>query len=303
MHQVEEPDKSRVRDNHDEIDLAVVFEYVGRFFKRIGRGVGYVFFTIQRRIVMLTLLSLFGVALGFAAYKVTKPYYSGAMTFVLSDIRNEFVENQLDKLRIAVEEDNFLAISEMLDISQDAARDIKDMEFFSLDAERVAEDSILTGSPFRIELFLYNNNLFASMEPALANYLESNRYFSKLKRIKQREMESMISKLEEEIKSIDSVKTTVVSPRGPVNGFVFGQPIDPTNLYRESISMYQKQVDLEAELDQLDNIQIVNGFAPHLRPTGPGLLKYTVIGGLVAFVTGVILALILQARSRKKLTY
>src|SRR5690606_15563127 len=105
-------------------------------------------------------------------------------------------------------------------------------KFTNLDQDRIEEDSVLTGSPFRIELSLFDPQLFIGLEPALTEYLENNRYFARQKRIRQRQVESMITKLKGEINSIDSIKTNVSEPRGPVNGFIYGQPIDPTNLYR-----------------------------------------------------------------------
>ncbi|PRY12317.1 hypothetical protein CLV24_10860 [Pontibacter ummariensis] len=287
----------------DEVDIREIFDSIGRSIKSLVGLIEYCFKVALRRFKLIAFFVLLGLGLGYGAYKVTKAYYASTMTLVLADIRNDFVEDQLSKLTVAVEEDNFLAVSDMLDVSEDAARQIKKMEFSNLDAEIVEEDSVLTGSPFRIELSLYDNSLFDTMEPALANYLENNRYFSKLKRIKQREMEGMIAKLESEIESIDSIKTTVSSPRGPVNGFVYGQPVDPTNLYRESVAMYRQKAELEAELDQLDNIQVVNGFAPRLKPTGPNLLKYLAVGGLVAFLIGLMVALNIENKKRKRLSY
>lgn len=281
----------------DEIDLSYILRKLNSYFRGIGESFVALKSVIFRNTKLLLVSSLLGILLGYATYYITKPYYISSMTLVLADIRNEFVEDQLVKLMVTVEDDNYEAVAEMLDVSYNAAKQIKSMKFSNLDAERIDQDSVLMGSPFRIELSLYDNRLFNSMEPALANYLENNRYFSKLKRIRQREVESIISKLKSDINSIDSIKTSVVSPRGPVSGFVYGEPIDPTNLYRESITMYQQQVDLEAELDQLDNIQIVNGFTPRSKPTGPRLALY-ILGGLtLSLIAGIFVAVKREAKN------
>lgn len=303
MHHLEERDRKRTRDNQDEIDLAFIFEQIGRFFQRIGQGILYTLRAIQQHLIFVTLVVLIGAGLGFAAYSVTKPYYVSSMTLVLSDIRNEFVENQLNNLAEMIREDNVVAVSSSLDISPEAASQIKDMHFSNLDQDRIAEDSILQGSPFRIELSLYDNALFETMEPAITNYLENNRYFLKQKLIRQRGIESLIFKIRNDIATLDSLKTNVSSPRGPVNGFVYGEPIDPTNLYRESMALYEEQVKLQAELEQIDIIEVVNAFTPRFRPTGPNLVKYVIIGGAIAFFIGVIGALALEGRRRSKEIY
>ncbi|WP_162052408.1 chain length determinant protein [Pontibacter pamirensis] len=303
MYHLKEQEQKRMNNAQDEIDLRVIFKQIGVAFKQIRNSISYMLSVLLKRSILVLSFTALGLVLGYAAFYLTKPYYISSMTLVLSEIRNEFVENQLNNLSDMINEGNIVAVSEQLNIDPDAANEIIEMRFHNLDEDRIAEDSILTGSPFKIELSLYDNSLFETMEPALTNYLENNRYFSKQKRIRQREIESLISKLKDQIESIDSVKTTVASPSGPVNGFVYGQPIDPTTLYRESLTMYERQVELEAELDQLDNIEVVNGFTPRFRPTGPVLQRFLIIGGLLAFVLGVIVALVLEERKRSRLSY
>lgn len=290
---------TKASNTNDEIDLLFIFRKVGEGFHAIGNSISYSLSVIKKHLVMMLILTCVGGALGYLLYYVTKPYYTSSMTLILSDIRNEFMTDQLNKLSIMINEDNFEAIAENLDINVASARQIKGMSFHNLDEDRIAEDSVLTGSPFRIELLLYNKELFDTMEPALANYLENNRYFSKQKRIRQQQMQNMISKYKHDIESMDSVKASVASPRGPVNGFVYGQPIDPANLYRESINMYQEQIELEAKLERLDNVEVVTGFVARLRPTGPSLLKYLLTGAIIAFLIGLAFAVKLDAGKRK----
>lgn len=283
-----------MRNSPDEIDLMVVFQYFGSLFQRILNRINYTIRAIRNHAIVVLGCIAIGMGLAYGLYAITKPFYNSSMTLMLANIRNEFIEEQLLKLSSMIDEGNVEAVAERLDISPDAARSIREMKFSNLDDNRIDEDSVLTGSPFRIELSLYDRELFESMEPALTNYIENNRYFAKQKRIKQKQVEDMISKLRGEITSIDSLKTNSVEPRGPVNGFVYGQPIDPTNLFRESITLYKEQVQLEASLERLDNVEVVSGFIPKLRPTGPNMLKYLAIGGAIAFLIGMIAALNLE---------
>ena len=290
-------EKQRTSAPKDEIDLYFIYSKLGNLANRVNRRLSYFLKLLKIYKWLLVLFMLLGGGVGYLAYYVTKPYYSSSMTLMLSNIRNEFIEDQLNKLSIMIAEDNFDEVAKRLEISPEAAMQIKEMNFSNLDEERIEEDSVLTGSPFKIEVLLYDRELFETMEPALTNFLESNRYFAKQKRIKQKQLESLISKLDEEITSIDSMKNEVGSPRGPVNGFVYGQPIDPTNLYKESISMFKEQASLTASLERLDNVAVITGFAPRLYPTGPNLLKYVLIGVAVAFLVGVIV--IINTGSKK----
>jgi hypothetical protein len=299
--QVEKETNVQTANNRsDEIDLNVLFRKIGNALNAIGRKFQFVARVIKRRFLFILLWVIGGLMLSYGAYYTIKPFYTSSMTLVLANIRNEFIEDQLNKLSDMIKEENSEAVAERLDISIQDAKQIREMKFSNLDQDRIEEDSILTGSPFRIELSLYDRGLFEDMEPALTGYLENNRYFAKQKRIKQRQVENMVSKLRGEISSIDSMKTIISEPRGPVNGFIYGQPIDPTNLYRESITMYKEQVKLEADLEKLDNVEIVTGFVPRLRPTGPNLIKYLVIGALISFMIGTLVAYNLESKKHKR---
>ncbi|WP_439882435.1 Wzz/FepE/Etk N-terminal domain-containing protein [Pontibacter sp. MBLB2868] len=298
MYELKERDTRSETQFQGEINLLTIYYKVVDLLKSIKNWFLMLYSIVLKRIKLIMLFTLLGLGLGWIAFYVTKPYYTSSMTLVLADIRNEFVDDQLRKLAYMIKDDNYPAISRNLDISEEAARKIKGMKFSNLDADRIEEDSILTGSPFRIELQLYENGLFNSMEPALSNYLENNRYFSKQKRIKQRQVESVIIKLKKEIKSIDSLKTTVANPRGPVNGFVYGEALDPTSLYRESVGMFKEQAELEAKLDQLDNIQVVTGFSPRSKPTGPKLLIYLFLSGTIFFLFGLVFAVSKETKNK-----
>jgi hypothetical protein len=300
MYQEKKSETVKRAPSNDEIDLAIVLDRIGAGFSWVFGGISYFFYVLRRRMLLILALIAVGLGIAYLIHANEKPYYTSTMTLMLANIRNEFIEDQLNKLSIMVSEDNVEAISSRLDISPETAKQIREMKFSNLDADRVEEDSILTGSPFRIEMSLYDRNLFDSMEPAITSFLESNRYFAKQKRVKQRQIEQMISKLGGEINSLDSIKTIVSEPRGPVNGFVYGQPIDPTNLFKESINLYKEQVQLEASLEHLDNIEVVTSFEPRLYPTGPSLRKYLAIGAMIAFVIGIVVAFNLESRKRRR---
>lgn len=281
----------------DEINLVELFQYVGRLFSEIKRKVMYGIGIVVSRIYLFLFILALGLGIGYALYATAKPYYTSSMTLMLANIRNDFIEDQLNKLSTIIGEGNYVVVADRLDIAESTAKQIKEMKFSNLDQDRIAEDSVLTGSPFRIELSLYDSRLFDSLEPALTSYLENNRYFSKQKLIKQRQVERMINKLQNEITSIDSIKTTVGAPRGPVNGFVYGEPLDPTGLYRESIALYKEQVELEADLANLDNVEIVTGFVPKIIPSGPSLKKHLLISFLISFALGIVVTLSLGRRN------
>lgn len=300
MQHLRETDKRRYNDADDEIDLMSIIRMLQRFFKRVWNGLRHLLNAILAQITYVILAVALGLGIAYALYSLTKPFYTSSMTLMLANIRSEFIEDEFNKLSDMILEKNSEAIATRLNISTDAAQEIKEMSFYNVELARMQEDSIMTAFPFRIELSLFDRQLFDTMEVALVRYLGQNKFFARQKKIKQQEVENMITKLKSEIASIDSMKTNVSEPRGPVSGFVYGQPVDPTNLYKESISMYKQLVRLEAERERLNSVQVISSFVPRLRPTGPSLKKYLGIGGLIGLMIGGILALNLESRRKRR---
>lgn len=299
MQHTRETDKRRYNDADDEIDLMSILRMLQRLMNNVIKGVRYLIHALLSHFIYVSLIMALCLGIGYALYSLTKPFYTSSMTLMLANIRNEFIEDEFNKLSDMILEKNSEAIATRLNISTAAAKEIKEMSFYNVELARMPEDSIMAAFPFRIELSLYDRQLFDTMEVALVRYLGQNKFFARQKKIKQQEIENMISKLKSEIASIDSMKTNVSEPRGPVNGFVYGQPVDPTNLYKESISMYKQLVRFEADREQLSNVQVVSSFVPRLRPTGPSLKKYLAISGLIGLVIAGVLALRLESRKKR----
>lgn len=293
-------DNRKRTESNDEIDISVLFDKIGLFFGRIADAFVSFKLLVKRNFLFIALLTVIGTALSLLAFKLTKPFYTSSITLIIPDIRNEFIEDQLVKLSDMIDDKNYEALSTRLDISADHARQMKEMKFSNLDEDKIDGDSILTGSPFRVQLTMYDRQLFDSMEFALTGFLENNRYFSKQRNIKRRQIQNVVTKLKSDISSIDSMRANISEPKGPVNGFIYGQPIDPTNLYREGVSMYKEQVEKEAELQQLESVEVVTSFVPRLRPTGPNLILYLALGGLLSFLLASMLASNLEARRHRR---
>ncbi len=108
-------------------------------------------------------------------------------------------------------------------------------------------------------------------------------------------------KLEVEMHQMDSLKFVIASnmaPRGTQTGFVFGQPIDPINMFKEGINLFKEDLLLNQELELIDNIQVIQDFVPRAKPDSPRLVKNIVLFGAGSFLLGLILAFYLE---RKKI--
>ncbi|WP_048920137.1 YveK family protein [Rufibacter radiotolerans] len=281
----------------DEIDLRDVWRKLKSLFSGLFEFIAGIFRLLLKKWAYFLAITSLGAALAYGVYLYTRPYYGYSMTVLLSDIRNDLIKDLVGNLSLMVNEKNHKELAKQLQVSLEDAEKMKSIQYRDLDQEEVAEDSVLVSAPFAVDVELYSKSIQNTVEAGILHYLETNQYFAKQKQIKKEHLESLVAKLKKDIASIDSTKEVAASLRGPANGFVYGEPLDPTDLYKESVVMYERLTFLEANLKRLENFDVISGFAPKLGPTGPNLKKYLLIGALSSFLLGLVFALYRERKS------
>ena len=287
----------------DEVNLSIVFNKIKKFFSDIGQAFANSFLFIKQKIAFLSVFSVFGILIGVGLTFVMKPIYISYLTISSNSLNNQFCKDMIDVLELAIKDDAPELLAKELNIEVSSAIEIKKIEFVNYDeklAKKYADrDTVVLGLPFKIKASVSNISVFDTLQKALVNYLESNEYSLKRKAIKKENIELMQQKLNNEIHQLDSLKFIVVSnllPRGNNSGFVFGQPLDPINIYKEGINLFQANLNLNSELILSDNIQVIQYFMPRKKPDSPRLLLNIAICGAAAFLFGLIIALYKEKR-------
>ncbi|WP_460892506.1 hypothetical protein [Rufibacter soli] len=281
----------------DEIDLREVWRKLKALFSGLWAFIAGVFRLILRKWAYFLTVTALGAALAYGIYLNIRPYYAYSMTVLVSEFRNDLVRDLVGNLSQMASEKNHQELAKKLRIRVEDAEKMKSVQYRSLDQGKIKEDSILVAAPFAIDVELYSNSIQDTIETGIIHYLETNPYFSKQRQVKKEHLESLVAKLKKDIASIDSIKEASVTPKGPVNGFVYGEALDPAELYKESVVMYERQTHLEATLKRMEVFDLVAGFAPKLAPTGPNLKKYLLVGALTSFLLGLLFALYQERRT------
>ncbi len=275
----------------DEIDIDQLFNRVGSSLGSMSVGLGRMFRFFRKKVVILTIFSVMGILVAYLVQQNTRPYYSSSMVIGLADIRNDYVYELINNLKLSVKDKNFQALSKHLSISAHSAESIKSIEYNRLDTNPIEEDSIHMSGPVQITVEVFDNQLFDTLQSGIVTYIDNNDFFKKNKDIRKESLESVVAKLKQDIASIDSVKRKAVALNGPANGIVYGEALDPTSLYKESNVFFEKQANLEAELKNLHSVFVTVDFAPRSKPSGPKRSIYLLVGFLLSFTLGVVVAL------------
>jgi hypothetical protein len=292
-------------EKNDEIDLREIYSAIKDFFIRLGHSIGGILRIAKKRLGLLLVFLVIGVGLGTGLFYLIQPTYTATLTLSSSILTNDYCADIIHELELIIEDDSPQLLAQKLKIDTSSAKAIKRIEFYNYD-EKLKEkykdkDTVVLGRPFKIKVFSSSNVVFDTLQKALVNYLESNPYALKRKEIKIQENLLLRNKINSEIKQLDSLKNTVSAnllPRGNQSGFVFGQPIDPINIYREGILFFQKELDLTKEMVLIDNIQVISDFSARNKPDSPRIFKTTTAGGGAGLLFGLTLAIFLERRKK-----
>ncbi len=193
-------------------------------------------------------------------------------------------------------------LAKKLDIDSETAKGVSKIEFDNFDTKLFEKykdkDTVVLGLPFRVKIYVSDNKFLNSLQPAIINYLEKNPYVIEQKNIWIENTRLIKQKLQKEQVELDSLKKTVanhLAPRGTQGGFVFGQPLDPLNIYREGIGLFKEELDYNSQLVlNSKNIRVYSNFEIREKPYRPkksismgvGAIAGLVLGFLIAFVQG-----------------
>ena len=293
---------------NDEIDLVMIFSKIKSLFVGFGNFIVNTFLIARKRWLLLLCFCVFGAGVGIGVFIYSTPIFSSSLILSSSTLRNDFCSDIIDNLEEIIKDNTPEQLAKTLKIDIASAKEIQKLEFDNYDEKLKNiykdKDTIVLGRPFRIKATVYNTDVFPALQKGLVNYLESNEYSLVRKKIKTDNILLMKSKIQKQLYQLDSLKFVVTQnlvPRGNQTGFVFGQPIDPINVYKEEINLFQDDLNLSNDLILIDNIQVIQDFSPRLRPDSPRLMRNIIIFGMLAFLTGLLYAIYLETKRKKSI--
>jgi hypothetical protein len=190
----------------------------------------------------------------------------------------------LETLDILIKEGNHKELSKKLGFSLNASKSLNEIKVVSIEDEDAPELVYI----YQIQVKVENNQILDSLQAGIINYLEKSPYVKRRIDIKKQNILALIDRIQNEMVELDSLKDMVnnnlVSRSQNSNILI----MEPVNVYREAITLYQKELELQRDLVLVDNIQILEDFTVFLKPVSPklSLIFYGFFGGLLLGCAG-----------------
>ena len=287
----------------EDVDLKLVYYKTKNFFSALWNAFINFFVIIKKSAGFILFFSFLGIAIGTGLTYIMQPVFTASLTLSSNILNNQYCNDIINALELTIKDDAPELLAKELKIEIGSAKEIKKIEFLNYN-EKLAKkyedkDTIVLGLPFKIKVYVTNTSVFDTLQKALIYYLENNEYSLKRRELNKENLKLMQQKLITEIRQLDSLKFIVASnlqPRGNSSGFVFGQPLDPVNIYKEGINLFQENLTINSGLILSENIQVIQYFTPRKKPDSPRLLLNMAICGAVASIVGLIIALFKEKR-------
>ncbi len=290
----------------EEIDLRFLYRKIKDFFSSVWQFLFSCFTIALKRWILILCFIIISSSIGIGLYFYMKPVYTATLIVSSNSLSNDFCSDMIHNLEIMIEDRTPELLAKNLKIDLSYAKEIKELQFDNYDEKLKKiykdKDTVVLGRPFKIKAYAFTNNVFDTLQHALVRYMENNEYALKRKQIKIANLNLLREKYKNDIHQLDSLKLVVASnlvPRGAAQGFVFGQPIDPMNMFKEEVNMFKEELSVRKELELSDNIQVIQDFSPKQKPDYPRLKKNIPWGGAMGLIAGLIFAFYLERKKIK----
>lgn len=242
------------KNTPQEIDLIELF---GKIWKGITKGFLSIIYFFFRNIKLFVLVVIFSSFIGFATYKLVKPYYKSELFGLSHTITNveliQYINNWnyeaefLPENRTKIKD---ISAKFVLDLNGDGIWDIVEDD----NNETVTDTTIINRrleGAFCIQAEIYDTSLVSTIRKRVFDYLERNKRVIEMNKIRLAQLKDLIPTIDNEIKDLDSLKSNMYfaeNMKGKAGEMIVLNEKETKTFHKDILDLYQKKQDCEKEL-------------------------------------------------------
>ncbi|RYF98062.1 MAG: hypothetical protein EOO02_19690 [Chitinophagaceae bacterium] len=269
------------RNTNEEIDLF-------HFLRPVTRPVGnYLNLLYARRILFITIFIICSIA-AFLCKGLIPRSYSVTGVFVSNILPGSYIDKVTGSLNSMLTSGrNSEILAPRMRISPAMISEIQAVKLIDhIDSFNVTKrDSLST--MFQLEVRVTSTNNIDSIQKGILGFLENDSFALKIGATRAVTMAALYEDFQKKISSLDTVKKIVNSsiiPRGSGNGIIYGEPLNPVDIYDAETKYYRELLQLREQMSFLNGIQIMQPLLKRNDYNYPDLKffpVYAVLFGLV----------------------
>jgi len=302
---------------NDEIDLIEVFQKMGAGIKNLFIGFLNILYKILlffiRRAILIAIIIVLTVTFGYFKYKTSERYHSSSLEAYSNAMASIDMINYVNNINELFNEGNIKGLETKLGIDPTELKKIKTVKAYKVidknkdgvtdlvdyDENYESSDSTISSSRFVIKVEVFDQSIFPVIQESILNYIDQNKYIKDLNTIRKRQLQELISKLNVEILSLDSLKKTEYFSKDEKLKTQQGQLLvmneKTTQLYHpQIIALYKEKQGLEQRLElRTDPITIIQDFSA-LSVVENNMMHYLKKFGIISIILAIFIAIIIE---------
>lgn len=256
--------------------------------------------SIRRYFLLIILLSVSGVAVGYAYYAYAPTYYKTQMIVQHNELTKKTYYEIIHNLNSLIGSESYPKLANELKIAESAARKIGFLEVVGINGESLVKDtSTQTRQVFTIIAQLSDNSVIDTLQKAIVKYLNNNPFTYKLKEGKKKVYLEKLNFIDKEMERLDTLKENYnrFLLTSKISATYYNNSFDPADIYRQSSNLAnQKEVILDWLNIEDEAISVIDGFKTPANPQS-GKLRETLLAGLLSgFILSFFIALFLSMK-------
>lgn len=264
----------------DEVDILLILGNIVNFLKK--------------NLKTFILCSIIGVVGGVISFYLLPRSYKISMLADSSILNGEEVITIIASWQTLLEKKEIELLANKLNVSPAVIKTIKKIE--AEKSKKIVSDD--KREAFLIKAEVFNNSSLNVLQAGIIYNLKNNEYVRKRVETKIENLELLKAKIKNEISQLDSIKLSIkkLIKEGGSNTNAF--LTDPGNINLQSVSLYERTLQIDEEIRFVDEIQIIESFTAFKKPDSPKLV-ICVLGGLfMGLISAVIYIIIKNVKKR-----
>jgi len=298
----------------EEVDLNLIFSKIFNALSHLIifliKFLFYLSDQILKNFKLFLITIVLGSLVGLSAFFIFRPYYASSMTLSSAYYKEKFLSKAFSNLNNLAAEENYKVLGKLLQIPVAKAKALKRIEIEAtksanmqtlIDLYKETEgnknrlDSLILNandSTYQVNVQVYDTTALIGLDTILVNYIKNNRFVDKRIAIERRNSILRKDKLIRESKKLDTLKfymsksyiSNQSSPTSTPNGTnvtLNSKDVNPIEIYREDLRLYEQQLKIDKQLYINSEIEIIDKFITFGKPASGSLLKYILYGGIL----------------------
>jgi hypothetical protein len=253
--------KNKIPD--DEIDFQSIS-------KKLYRILSYPFVLLASNFKTVIAFILAAIILSISLKYTLPKTYKSSFVIKPSDIYDKLYLKVLGDIPALLKQRDYAALSNILDVSPNIANTISGITFLN-STYKIGVDST-NSTEVTIETTDFKQ--FIPIQNAIIGYLENSPYYLKISNLQKKQNELEMAQIEKELAQLDSLKKLQLLHAGKMtfvnaNATLLNEVVDPTTLYKTSVTRYERKLQLIAKQAFNERFQLIKSCALTQQHSSP----------------------------------